>query len=288
MQEFELRLLQDKELVEKRLNEFFTQDLLQKRLFEAMRYSLLAGGKRIRPVLALEFCRACGKAPEIALDAACSLEMLHSYSLIHDDLPCMDNDSLRRGLPTNHTVYGEWLALLAGDALASAAFETVLNADLPPENCLRAARALARAAGELGICGGQYLDMETDAKFSPEAICDMKTAALIVASAQMGCAAAGASEAQMKAAEAYGKAVGLAFQLRDDLLDISSSVEVLGKDIGSDEKNGKNTFVSIYGIAECEKLISEKTEEAKSALDGLFEDTSFLKWLADYLAGRIL
>jgi len=277
-------------LTERALESRFTDDVPQKTLLEAMRYSLLAGGKRVRPVMLLAFCRACGGDAEKALPLACGLEMLHTYSLIHDDLPCMDDDTLRRGRPTNHVVYGEWTAVLAGDALLTAAFGEILSAPLPAEALIAAGRELAEAAGEKGMCGGQYLDMDGEGKNLPpeavEAIHVRKTAALIRAAARMGVIAGGGTKKQMDAATAYAEAVGLAFQLRDDLLDLTSTAEVLGKSVGADEKNGKATFVSVYGAETCERMIADETEKAKGAVAAAFPGDTFLSALAEKLAGR--
>jgi geranylgeranyl diphosphate synthase type II len=279
-----------KNLVESRLGEYFLQDVPQKKLLEAMRYSLLAGGKRIRPVLTLAFCAASGGRAEDALEFACALEMLHTYSLIHDDLPCMDDDDLRRGRPTNHIVFGEYTAVIAGDALQSAAFETILKAPLSAEKRAAAALTLAEAAGAYGMCAGQQLDMEGESRRlsadETEQLNRLKTAALIKAAAGMGCIAAGGTKAQLIAAGEYAEALGLAFQLRDDLLDMESTSEVLGKSIGSDKESGKSTFVLLLGADRCRELILENTEKAKAALKPEFPDTAFLEWLAELLAGR--
>jgi len=279
-----------KNTVEARLREYFAEDVPQKRLLQAMRYSLLAGGKRIRPVLALAFCEASGGRAEDALEFACAAEMLHTYSLIHDDLPCMDDDNLRRGRPTNHVVFGEYTAVLAGDALQTAAFETILKAPLDAEKRAAAALTLAEASGVYGMCGGQQLDMEGEGRLLAidqiEIINSQKTAALIIAAAKMGCIAAGGTMAQLEAAEKYASALGLAFQLRDDLLDIESTTEVLGKNIGSDEESNKSTFVSLLGVKKCRELINENTERAKAELKAVYIDTAFLEWLAELLSGR--
>lgn len=270
---------------------YFTKPQNNERLLEAMRYSLLAGGKRIRPILVLEFAFICGETFENALPFACAVEMLHTYSLIHDDLPCMDNDELRRGKPTNHVVFGEWLATVAGDALQSAAYETILSASCDAGKRAEAARILAVSTGENGMCAGQYLDMESENSICTledlEKVHSLKTAALIEASCLIGCVVGGAGENQLQAARHYAKAIGLAFQLVDDLLDTESSAEELGKPIGSDEKNGKITFVSLLGAERCREMISELTLEAKKALtDGFSGDIQFLEWFADMLAGR--
>ena len=286
-------------LAEERLKEFFSESCPQKDLLEAMRYSLLAGGKRIRPVLTMKFCQAAGGSVEEALEYACAVEMLHTYSLIHDDLPCMDNDDLRRGKPTCHKVYGETVATLAGDALQAAAFRTVLAAEGPWRNTENsgpwaAARYLAEAASEQGMCGGQFLDTMNEGK--PRTIEELnvihagKTGALLRAACLMGvCASAGKREVapeEFKAAREYAEHLGMAFQIQDDILDVTASTEVLGKPVGSDETNRKTTFVTLLGIDACKKLVQEHTEQAKAALIGVFHDCGFLCWLADQLANR--
>jgi len=280
-------------LVERRLNGFFT-DVREscRTLAESMKYSLLAGGKRIRPVLCIKFCEAAGGMAEDAIDAACAIEMLHTYSLIHDDLPCMDDDDLRRGMPSNHIRYGEFTATLAGDALQAAAFETLLSAPLPPGIIVEMAKTLAEAAGPRGICGGQYLDLAAEKGCLEqtgeqlEELYAMKTAALYVASARIGVLAAGGSAQQLMKAEEYAGAVGLAFQIRDDILDVVSTEAVLGKPIGSDSNKGKATFQSVIGMAECEAIIAAQTEKAIKAAGEAFEDSGFLAWLAADLAKR--
>ena len=290
MTDFEVKYGQLKDLTEETLKLRFTEDVPQKKLLESMRYSLLAGGKRVRPVITMSFCEACGGRAEDALNFACGLEMLHTYSLIHDDLPCMDDDTLRRGKPTNHVVFGEWTAVLAGDSLLTAALGEVLSANLPAEALAAAGRELSEAAGYLGMCGGQFLDMDGEnrqlSQADVEAIHVRKTAALIKAAARMGVIAGKGGERQLTAASEYADAVGLAFQLRDDLLDISSTPEALGKSVGADAKNGKNTFVSLLGEEECRRRIAEETEKAKAAVKGAFSESAFLCELADMLAGR--
>ncbi len=280
------RMAADKQLIETHLDSLLPR---KDRLTESMRYSLLAGGKRLRPILTLEFCRACGGRDEAALDAACGIEMLHTSSLIHDDLPAMDDDELRRGKPTNHVVYGEWLALLAGDALQAEAYTAVLRADNPPEVRAEAARILAEAAGFRGICGGQFLDLDGEERQLKEeeihALNDGKTASLIAAACMMGCACAEAFD-KLPAAEACGRAMGLAFQLRDDLLDVESSTEELGKPVGSDEKNGKSTLLSLRGADYCRQLVREETDRAVGILRAEFGGPEFLIWLTEQLAGR--
>ena len=259
-------------------------------LAEAMRYSLLAGGKRIRPMLVLEFCRISGGDIAEALPLACAIEMLHTYSLIHDDLPCMDDDDLRRGRPTNHVVFGECTATLAGDALQAEAFGTILRSSLPAGCRAACAEDLADAVGLDGMCGGQYLDMQGEGRRLDKAELDeinsRKTGALLIAACRMGVHAAGGTERQLEAASQYGAAVGAAFQLRDDVLDVTSTEAELGKPIGSDLQEGKNTYVSLIGQEECERMILRLTDRAKAALAEGFSDTAFLDDLADSLALR--
>lgn len=285
-------------LIEARLNEFFVQECPQKELLDAMRYSLLAGGKRIRPVLTMKFCQAAGGTMEEALDFACGVEMLHTYSLIHDDLPCMDNDDLRRGKPTCHKVFGETVATLAGDALQAAAFRTVLSAQGPWINVAmgpgKAAYFLAEAASEQGMCGGQYLDTLEDEKPRTElelqTIHAGKTGALLRAACLMGiCASAGrrnVDDRAFEAARVFAENLGMAFQIQDDILDVTATTETLGKPVGSDEANKKTTFVTLLGVTACRELVLEHTAKAKKALDGVFADSGFLYWLADLLAER--
>ena len=259
-------------------------------LAESMRYSLLAGGKRIRPTLVLEFCRICGGDIDAALPVACAIEMLHTYSLIHDDLPCMDDDALRRGRPTNHVVYGECTATLAGDALQAEAFGTILRSALPAERKARCAEFLADAVGLDGMCGGQFLDMLGEGKkLSEQELADInsrKTGALLTAACRMGVAAGGGNEAQLEAASLYGAAIGAAFQIRDDMLDVLGNEQELGKPIGSDAQEEKNTYMALYGAEHCSQMIEKLTARAKDALSGVFDDTAFLSALADSMAVR--
>lgn len=265
----------------------FMQDEPQKELFEAMRYSLLAGGKRLRPVMVLAFCELCGGNADAALPFAAAIEMVHTYSLIHDDLPCMDNDDLRRGKPTNHRVFGEAKAVLAGDGLLTAAFSQLASAKLPAKQVVEAVRVLSLCAGELGMVGGQVLDMDAENRICTEQevidIQSRKTGALISAACQLGVIAAGGSIEQQNAAAAYADALGLAFQIRDDILDVIGDAQKLGKATGTDEN--KNTFVRLYGIEACKKLVVDETEKAIRALD-LFDNAHFLIGLAEELAQR--
>ena len=285
--EFELSMKRYQSAVEAYLNTCFTEDLPQKQLFEAMRYSLLAGGKRIRPILVLEFCRICGGDWQKALPFAAAIEMIHTYSLIHDDLPCMDNDDYRRGKLTNHKVFGEAQAVLAGDALLTAAFDTAASAEAEPGVIVKVVQILAGAAGEKGMVGGQVLDIDGEHKQLTEdqvhTIHRLKTGALISAACRMGAAAGGASDVQMSAAKDYAEAIGLAFQIRDDMLDVVGDAKKLGKATGMDVN--KNTFASLYGIERCKELIAEENRKAMDALQ-VFEDRAFLQALTELLASR--
>jgi len=273
--------------VEEYLNGCFDVPAPQQTLLDSMRYSLLAGGKRVRPVLVLEFCRICGGDWKKALPFAAALEMIHTYSLIHDDLPCMDNDDYRRGRLTNHKVYGEACAVLAGDGLLTAAFETAVKADLPAVALADAVRVLSFCAGEAGMVGGQILDLEGEQKTCTaeeiHLIHKLKTGALISAGCQLGVIAAGGSSEQLEAARQYASGIGLAFQLRDDILDVTGDAAKLGKKTGMDVN--KNTFVKLYGLERCEEMVKEETDSAISAL-AAFPDAAFLTELANYLAGR--
>ncbi len=284
---FDTRMNQYIKAVNAFLEECFTEDRPQRRLFEAMRYSLLAGGKRIRPVLALEFCHVCGGDWEEALPFACALEMIHTYSLIHDDLPCMDDDDYRRGRPTNHKVYGEAMAVLAGDALLTAAFETAAAAGACDSVKAAVMGTLASCAGESGMVGGQVLDIEGEKQELDAALIHsiqtLKTGALLKAACVTGVQAARGSEIQRRAAEDYAAALGLAFQTRDDLLDVEGDFQKLGKRAGVDGK--KNTFVRLYGVEYCHEMVREQTRRAIEALE-VFEERDFLAGLARRLAKR--
>ena len=280
-----------KKLVDSKLSEFFNPSgMSYDGLLKSMHYSLTAGGKRIRPTLVLEFCRISGGDVEKALPVACAIEMLHTYSLIHDDLPCMDNDDLRRGKPTNHVVYGECTATLAGDALQAEAFGTIARSELPAENKIACVEILADAVGSDGMCAGQYLDMVGESKrLTEEELDDInsrKTGALLIAACRMGVAAAGGSGEMLEAAAHYGACVGAAFQIRDDILDVISTSEELGKPIGSDAQEHKNTYMALLGESKCMEMIEKLTNQAKSALCGAFDDTKFLCDLADSMVTR--
>lgn len=272
------------------LAEYFQAQVPYDTLYRAMSYSLTAGGKRVRPILTMKFCQAAGGDPDRALVLGCGVEMLHTYSLIHDDLPCMDNDDLRRGKPTNHVMFGEANAVLAGDALQTAAFETILSSDFPPQVRAASALELAKSAGRDGMCAGQVLDMEGEQR--PLSLEELqlvhrkKTGALLEGACVIGVLAAEGSEEMLRAARAYAAQIGLAFQIRDDLLDHFSTTEELGKPVGSDEANHKTTFYTLLGKERCEELILECTQRAKEAVQTAFADSNFLCAMADWLAQR--
>ncbi|MGN0634940.1 MAG: polyprenyl synthetase family protein [Acutalibacteraceae bacterium] len=257
---------------------------------DAMRYSLSGGGKRIRPYLVLEFCRVCGGDVQKAMPFAAAVEMIHTYSLIHDDLPCMDNDDLRRGKPACHIRYGYANALLAGDGLLTLAFATLAKAELPPERIAKACATLAREAGHLGMIGGQTMDLENEGKAVTldtlrQTDC-LKTVCLIRAACALGCIAAGASEDAIRAAETYAKGVGLAFQIVDDILDVTSDTATLGKPVGSDAAQNKNTYVTLCGLETARAEAERYTADAVAAIESFGEQGEALRTLAQTLCTR--
>ena len=271
-----------------------TGDYGEQRLIDSAAYSLHLPGKRVRPALTLAFCELCGGEAQQALPFACAVEMIHTYSLIHDDLPCMDNDDFRRGQPSNHKVYGEDIALLAGDALQSMAYTTMLSDDavkaVGAENAAKAARVLAEKSGLLGMVGGQTIDLMSEGKEpnldTLRVMDEKKTACLIEAACMMGCICAGADDSKVAAAERYAHAVGLAFQIVDDILDVTSTTDELGKPVGSDTQNEKSTYVALLGIDQCRRTVDELTEEAIEALSAFDGDTKELADFAVALATR--
>ena len=276
--------------IESYLKDYYNRfhDQPQKPLFEAMEYSLLAGGKRLRPIFAFDFCRMCGGNWQNAAPFAAAIEMIHTYSLIHDDLPCMDNDDFRRGRPTNHKIFGEGLAVLAGDALLTDAFMVASSAKLPDLGKLRdAIGILAQCAGSLGMVGGQVLDiMSEERELNEQEVIDIqsrKTGALINAACVLGVLAGGGSEAQVEAAAKFAAALGLAFQIRDDMLDVIGTQEEMGKGVGTDET--KNTFVRLYGLEKCEELVQMWTNTAINMLS-VFPDNAYMVALARSLTDR--
>ncbi len=257
-----------------------------KKLTEAMRYSLLGGGKRLRGTLTLAFCEACGGNRAAALPYAAGIEMMQAFSLIHDDLPCMDDDTLRRGKPTNHVVFGEAVAMLAGDALSIRSFRTVAeNALCTPEQNALAVSLLARATAEHGMCGGQTMDLESEHKVLTAGLLKnlvmKKTGELFSASCELGCIAAGADERTRSAARTFALDTGLAFQIADDLLDLHATAEQLGKTPGKDVQAEKNTFPALLGEEEAKKKAEVLCEEAKKAL-AFFPESKAKDALSEY------
>ena len=266
---------------------FYKLDQPQKDLFEAMRYSLLAGGKRLRPIFVFDFCRMCGGNWRDAAPFAAAVEMIHTYSLIHDDLPAMDNDDLRRGKPTNHKVYGEALAILAGDGLLTSAFGKLATAPFNAKTRIDAVEVLSYCAGELGMVGGQVLDMQSETRqCTAQEVIDIqsrKTGALIKAACVLGVLAAGGSEEQIAAAESFAEHLGLAFQIRDDILDVIGDAAQLGKATGAD--GNKNTFVHLYGLEKCDELVKDHTQQAINMLN-VFGNTDYMIELSNTLTNR--
>lgn len=256
----------------------------------AARYSLLGGGKRIRAVLVLSVCDMLGGDPQTARAFSAAVEMLHCYSLIHDDLPCMDNDDFRRGRPSCHKQYGEATALLAADALVTAAFEVVANAPLSTASRAEAAAVLAKAGGARGMLYGQELDKHFETvKASESELLQLhahKTGALIVAAVELGCAAAGETGAKREALRRYAAEIGLVFQIVDDMLDVTSTTQELGKPVGSDAENDKTTFITLYGLQGAGEKARTHNAAALAALEPLGENAEFLRILAQELLTR--
>ena len=258
-------------------------------LFDSMRYSLLAGGKRLRPVFVFDFCRMCGGDWKQAAPFAAAIEMVHTYSLIHDDLPCMDNDDYRRGRLTNHKDFGEANANHAGDAQLTAAYAYLAKAPFDAETRIRAVEVLANCAGELGMVGGQVLDMMSEERQCTEQevldIQSRKTGALIKAACLLGVLAGQGNDEQFAAAAEFASHLGLAFQIRDDMLDVIGNAEELGKAVGVDAV--KNTFVQLYGLEKCDALVHDHTDKAKASLSA-FMNADFMLALSDELVGRTM
>ena len=260
-------------------------------LHRAMRYAVFAGGKRLRPILCLAAAEACGGKISNALPAACAVECVHTYSLIHDDLPCMDDDDLRRGRPTTHKVFGEAVAVLAGDALATIAFEILAKTKETPRHAMREFfLELSRAAGSSFLVGGQVADMEAEKRQATPAellfIHRGKTAAMIVASLRLGAMSANATPAQVKALGVFGENLGLAFQIIDDILDITQTSEQLGKSAGKDAAAGKATYPAVFGLEKSRREAARLTKISLDALKPLGSRADFLRAIADQLLGR--
>ena len=279
-------------LVEEGLvRELRTDEAFDARLAESMEYSLTAGGKRLRPILLMAAADAAGGHGEDYLTSACAVEMIHTYSLIHDDLPAMDDDDYRRGKLTNHKVYGAGLATLAGDALLTMAFELLARQQgVPAETMLRVVREISEAAGANGMVGGQALDLASEGKrIDMDTLRRMhmaKTGALFRASVRSGAILGGADEAQLAALTKYAEAFGLAFQITDDILDVTGDAAAIGKPVGSDERNHKSTYVTLTSLEEAKRLAREAADRAHEALAPLGGKAAFLDELAEYLVTR--
>lgn len=285
---FDARYQEYLKAIEEYLNGLFAEKPHWADLYEAMRYSLLSGGKRLRPVMTLEFARLCGLDWHAAVPVGCALELVHTYSLIHDDLPCMDDDDLRRGKPTNHKVYGETLAVLAGDALQPEAYRLILTAPgLDESRRAACGRILAEVSGADGMVAGQVLDTLHAPKTEAEVteVHRLKTGAMIAGACRLGVAAAGGSGGLMAAAETYAQELGLAFQIRDDMLDVCGDAAEFGKPIGSDKEEGKVTFMDLLGLEGCGRAVRAHTEAAKAAVAD-WDTDGILAALADSLAER--
>ena len=291
MTDFSSELSKRAEVIEKGFNSISdcktnSYDLIR----EAMLYSLTIGGKRIRPIILLEFYKLCGGKDNNAINFAVALEMIHTYSLVHDDLPCMDNDDFRRGKPSCHKAYGEDVAVLAGDALLTEAFALAARTNgVAHENIVKALKELADCAGINGMIGGQIIDIKSEGKpVSIELLKEMyllKTGALIKSAAKIGCILAGCED-KCEYAEKFAQNIGLAFQIVDDILDVTADEKALGKPVNSDSKNNKSTYLKYLGLEECKKIVVNLTEEAIRFLDNFSGDSTFLKNLATYLVGR--
>ena len=262
-----------------------------KTLYDAMEYSLMAGGKRLRPMLLMAAADAVGGCGDDYIQAACAMEMIHTYSLIHDDLPAMDNDDLRRGKPTNHKVYGAGMATLAGDGLLTLAFEVLFRQkEVPAETLLTVSKEIAEAAGPAGMVGGQALDLESEhKKIDIDTLRKMhtgKTGALFRAAIRSGAILAGARKSELECLTIYAEKFGLAFQITDDILDVAGEQDKIGKPVGSDIKNDKSTYVTLLSLEEAGRLAAQTVAEALSALSGMGDGADFLRSIVQYLVSR--
>lgn len=287
------KLLKEKvNVVDNELKKYMSHEKnAQSDIYEAMSYSLMAGGKRLRPVIMLLVSEMCGGIAEDVLPFACALEMIHSYSLIHDDLPAMDNDDLRRGKPTNHIVYGEAMAILAGDALLNCAMETALSASVDEIRMVKALKILFRSSGTEGMIGGQVIDIK-NSELSADGLKNLhllKTGAIIRSAGVVGAIISEASEKEIDVIDKFCMNLGIAFQIQDDVLDVKGNEKDLGKPVGSDADNNKTTYVTLYGIEKSQEMVIEYTEKAKNSIKECFgEKSKNLIALADYLIDRNL
>lgn len=292
--EFKKVLKEKAQNIENLLKEYMPKEEgYQRTVIEAMNYSLSAGGKRLRPILTLEACKIVGGSMEDAVPVAVAIEMIHTYSLIHDDLPALDNDDLRRGRPTNHKVYGDAMAILAGDSLLNYAFEIMLSNSInkeDPNKYLKAINEIASSSGIYGMIGGQVVDVESENKIIEKEKLDFihmnKTASIMVGCMRAGAIIGGADEAKLKAITTYGKNIGLAFQIVDDILDIVGDESKLGKNVGSDIENNKSTYPSLLGLQKSKEIAENLIDEAKNSIKNLSNDAEFLDGLAEYIIAR--
>ena len=289
------KLLNDKiKYIETLLNDYMPKEQgYQKTIMEAMNYSLKAGGKRLRPILTIESCKIIGGQEKDAIPFAMAVEMIHTYSLIHDDLPALDNDDLRRGKPTNHKVFGDAMATLAGDALLNYAFEVMLSSSIGkdnPEKYLKAINEIAHYAGIYGMIGGQVVDIQSENRIINKDTLDFihlnKTAAMIVGCMRAGAIIGGANNDELEKITKYARNIGLSFQIIDDILDIVGDEEKLGKPIGSDIENHKSTYPSLLGLEESRKIAKDLIDDAKASIKDLSSQIEFLNGLADYIISR--
>ncbi|AUN15374.1 geranyltranstransferase [[Clostridium] sordellii] len=280
--------------IEQILNEYMPKEEgYQKKIFESMNYSLKAGGKRLRPILTLEACKIVGGEEEDAIAFAVAIEMIHTYSLIHDDLPALDNDDLRRGRKTNHKVYGEAMAILAGDGLLNYAYEIMLKESIgknDPEKYLKAINEIAKSAGIYGMIGGQVVDIESEGKKIDMDKLDFihmnKTAAIIIGCMRAGAIIGNATDKQLEDITKYAKNIGLSFQIVDDILDIVGDEAKLGKNVGSDIDNEKSTYPSLIGLEKSKEVANQLIKEAKASINQISKDNAFLNGLAEYIVDR--
>lgn len=286
----DLILRENISLIDENLKKYMAHDdNAQSVIYDAMGYSLFAGGKRLRPVIMLLVTEMCGGNKTDALPFACAMEMIHTYSLIHDDLPAMDNDDLRRGKPTNHIAFGEDIAILAGDALLNKAMETALSSVIEPAKVLKAVRALFNSSGTEGMIGGQIIDIKNSELTGAELenLHLLKTGALIRSSGVIGGIVAGATDTELGAIDDYCRYLGIAFQIQDDILDVTGNEKDLGKPIGSDKDNNKTTYVTLFGTEKAIELAEEYTEKAINSLQSVFGGRcEKLVALAKYLTNR--
>ena len=292
--EFKQSLKEKSNYIERMLIEYMPKEEgYQSTIMEAMNYSLKAGGKRLRPILTLEACKIVGGDEKDAIPFAMAVEMIHTYSLIHDDLPALDNDDLRRGKPTNHKVFGESMAILAGDALLNYAFEIMLSNSINKENpqkYLRAINEVAKSTGIYGMIGGQVVDIKSENKVISKDKLDFihlnKTAAIIIGCMRAGAIIGNACEEDLEKITKYSKNIGLSFQIVDDILDIVGDENKLGKKVGSDIENHKSTYPSLLGLEKSKEIANELIKESKHNIKDFKSDSSFLEGLANYIIDR--